>query len=85
MIGSILTILLITKRYQRFEGQLFLFYIVLYSIGRSVIEIFRGDAKRGFIIDGYVSHSQFISLILISVIGLVYWYLYKKGMLKKIK
>ncbi|MGB0525892.1 MAG: prolipoprotein diacylglyceryl transferase, partial [Flammeovirgaceae bacterium] len=81
LIGSILITLLLVKKHQKFDGQLFLFYIVLYSIGRSIIEIFRGDMKRGFVIEGYVTHSQFISIILIIGISLIYWYLYKKDKL----
>ena len=83
LIGSILTILLVIKKRQKFDGQLFFFYIMLYAFGRSIIEIFRGDAKRGFIIDGYVSHSQFISLILVLVVGFFYWRLYKQSKLGK--
>ncbi len=68
---SILTVLLMFKRHQRFQGQLFLIYIGLYAIGRGVIEIFRGDEIRGYIIDNYLTHSQFISLVLV---GIVIWY-----------
>lgn len=61
----ILVILLMFKRHKRFEGQLFLIYIVLYAVGRGIVEIFRGDVARGFIIDDLLSHSQFISLLII--------------------
>lgn len=76
-IGSTLVILWMFKRYKRFEGRLFLVYIVLYAIGRSVIEIFRGDIRRGFIIDGVLSHSQFISLLIIAGAVGIYFYLRK--------
>lgn len=72
MIGSILIILLLVKSRQSFYGQLFLLYLILYAIGRSVIEIFRGDISRGFIIDGWLSHSQFISLIVITISAYFY-------------
>lgn len=62
-----LVLLLIKKKYQTFYGQLFLLYLILYAIGRSVLEIFRGDVARGFIIEGYVSHSQGIALVVILV------------------
>lgn len=68
---SILVILLMFKRHQRFQGQLFLIYISLYAIGRGIIEIFRGDEARGYLIEDYLTHSQFISLFLI---GIVIWY-----------
>lgn len=67
LIFSLLIILLMFKRHKRFEGQLFFIYIILYAAGRSLIEIVRGDEERGYIIDGIISHSQFISLIVISV------------------
>jgi phosphatidylglycerol:prolipoprotein diacylglycerol transferase len=67
-----LLLLLIKSKFQKFYGQLFLLYLILYAIGRSVLEIFRGDVARGFIIDGYLSHSQFIALLVIIVTGFVY-------------
>lgn len=66
-------LLVIKSRFQKFYGQLFLLYLILYAIGRSVLEIFRGDVARGFIIDGYLSHSQFIALIIIGVTGYFYF------------
>lgn len=74
----ILTVLLMFKRHKRFEGQLFFIYIMLYAIGRGVIEIFRGDISRGYIIEDVLSHSQFVSLILLAVVGLVYAHFSKK-------
>jgi phosphatidylglycerol:prolipoprotein diacylglycerol transferase len=67
-----ISLLIIKSRYQKFYGQLFLLYLILYAIGRSVLEIFRGDVARGFIIDGYLSHSQFIALLVVIVTGFVY-------------
>jgi phosphatidylglycerol:prolipoprotein diacylglycerol transferase len=63
---AIMAVLLMLKRHKRFEGQLFLIYVILYSIGRSIVEIFRGDIRRGFIIEDVLSHSQFIALLLIA-------------------
>ena len=38
-------------------------FLILYSVGRSIIEIWRGDDDaRGMVIDGWVSTSQFISI-----------------------
>lgn len=79
MILLILLILLVIKKYRKFEGQLFLSYLILYALGRSVIEVFRGDLSRGFVIDGYLSNSQFISLIIILVTLFFYIKLAKKG------
>ncbi|MEM6829323.1 MAG: prolipoprotein diacylglyceryl transferase [Bacteroidota bacterium] len=72
MIYGILMILLMFKRHKRFEGQLFFMYIILYAIGRAVIEIYRGDEERGYVIDNVLSHSQFISVIVIAIVAWVY-------------
>ncbi|CAD5289236.1 Phosphatidylglycerol--prolipoprotein diacylglyceryl transferase (fragment) [Imperialibacter sp. 89] len=66
------------KRHKRFEGQLFFLYIMMYAVGRSVTEIFRGDIRRGFIIENVLSHSQLISLVLISLVGIFYYRFSKK-------
>ncbi len=71
-IFSVLIALLILKNRKQFEGQLFLTYLILYAIGRGVIELFRGDIERGFIIQNYLSNSQFISLLIIA--GATYFY-----------
>lgn len=60
------------KKRKRFDGQVFLVYLVLYSIARSIIEIYRGDEERGYIIEDWLSHSQLISLLLIAVVAVVY-------------
>jgi phosphatidylglycerol:prolipoprotein diacylglycerol transferase len=54
-------ILITLRRHQSFKGQLFLVYILNYSIIRSVVEIFRGDEVRGFLFPGF-SYSQAISV-----------------------
>lgn len=66
------TLLIIKSRFQKFYGQLFLLYLMLYAVGRSVLEIFRGDVARGFIVNGYLSHSQFIALVVVAVAVVVY-------------
>jgi|GEM_PF-184775 len=68
----ILIALLFIDRYKKFDGQVFLTYLISYAIVRSVIELFRGDLKRGFVIDGVLSYSQFISLILAVVASYIY-------------
>lgn len=54
-------VLITLRRYQSFKGQLFLVYILNYSIIRSVVELFRGDEVRGFLFPGF-SYSQAISV-----------------------
>lgn len=82
LIGSIFIVLWMFKRHKRFEGQLFFIYIMLYAAGRAIIEIFRGDLRRGFIIDDWLSHSQFISIVLIAVAGWIYFRLSKRQAVK---
>lgn len=79
LIGSILLLLLWLQKRQKFDGQLFLIYTILYAMGRSIIEIFRGDYQRGFIIEGYVSHSQLISLLMVVGVLIFYRYMWKKA------
>jgi phosphatidylglycerol:prolipoprotein diacylglycerol transferase len=46
------------------NGTIFFRYIFLYSFFRFFTEFLRGDASRGFLFDGFISHAQFISIIL---------------------
>ncbi len=62
-----------------FNGQVFLSYIMLYAIGRSIIEVFRGDLARGFIIEDTISHSQFIAFLMLLIAGFFYIHLRKKS------
>jgi phosphatidylglycerol:prolipoprotein diacylglycerol transferase len=50
-------------KHKKFDGQVGLTYFMLYPIIRSIIEIYRGDSIRGFVIDGILSTSQFISIL----------------------
>ena len=65
-------ILIILRRYKSFNGQLFMTYILLYSVLRFIVEFYRGDAGRGFITSS-LSLSQGISILmfLISLAGLI--------------
>lgn len=50
-------------RRKRFDGQVILAYTVWYATARFMLEFFRGDADRGFVV-GWLSTSQFIAAIL---------------------
>jgi phosphatidylglycerol:prolipoprotein diacylglycerol transferase len=52
------------SRRKRFDGEVILAYTWLYAMARLVLEFFRGDADRGFVVGGWLSTSQFIALIL---------------------
>lgn len=56
-------VLLAVFRRRRFDGQVALIYFMAYPVVRSIIEIYRGDTIRGFVIDGIISTSQFISIL----------------------
>lgn len=71
--------LLILKRRKTFDGQVFFVYLIAYAVGRSIIELFRGDIERGFVIRNIVSNSQFISLLIISVTFFFYIKLKRKA------
>lgn len=60
----LITVLLLQRRKQ-FEGQLFLVYLMMYGVGRSIVEMFRGDEARGYVIEGVLTHSQFIAVLII--------------------
>lgn len=65
-------ILLLLKKHKSFNGQLFMTYLLLYSILRFTVEFFRGDVERGFIL-GNLSIAQGISVVmfLISIAGMI--------------
>lgn len=63
-------ILLAIQRRKRFNGMVFLSYIMLYSVFRSIIEFFRGDFRGNFFFD-FLSLSQGIGF-LVSSIALIF-------------
>ena len=71
-IFTVMVLLLLLRRRKKFYGQLFLLYLLLYAVGRFVLEYYRGDVGRGFVIRDYISHSQFIAIIIILVTLFVY-------------
>jgi phosphatidylglycerol:prolipoprotein diacylglycerol transferase len=64
--------LLYLRRRRSFYGQLFLSYLMLYAGGRFFLEYLRGDVERGFVIKNYLSHSQFISLLIAGAVFIIY-------------
>ena len=48
---------------QTFDGEVFWTYLLLYAVTRGILEIWRGDLVRGFVIPGVLSTSQFIGLL----------------------
>lgn len=62
-LGVLLMVLLYLHKRRVFDGQVFLTYFMAYPVIRSIVEIYRGDIIRGFVIDGILSTSQFISIL----------------------
>lgn len=81
----VLILLLYIRDKRVFYGQLFLIYLLLYGIGRFVLEYFRGDRERGFIVEDYISHSQFIALLIIGIAASLYVVWNKKNRVLSLK
>jgi phosphatidylglycerol:prolipoprotein diacylglycerol transferase len=64
-INAFLIFLALQWAYRRksFDGEVFWLYVLLYAITRSILEIWRGDAVRGFLIPGVLSTSQFLGIL----------------------
>lgn len=75
-VGNLLlfAFLLIYTNRERFAGEVVSFYMVLYAIGRFVVECFRAD-PRGNV--GALSTSQFISIFMFAG-GIALWIILKK-------
>ena len=63
--------LLWVHKHKSFDGQVGLTYFMAYPVIRSLVEIYRGDLIRGFVIDGILSTSQFISIFAFLMAGAV--------------
>jgi phosphatidylglycerol---prolipoprotein diacylglyceryl transferase len=65
-------------QHRKFDGQVLMTYFMTYPIIRSIIEIYRGDSIRGFIIGDWLSTSQFISILIFIAASVITWYRLKK-------
>ena len=75
---AIFFILVRMARSKRFDGQITLAYVFLYAVVRFVIEFYRGDAVRGTVF-GWLSTSQFIAMLMVVAVALVFPYLAKRN------
>jgi phosphatidylglycerol:prolipoprotein diacylglycerol transferase len=71
--------LMVIGKTKRFAGQVGLTYFMIYPIIRSIIEIFRGDTIRGFLIEDMLSTSQFISILVFLAASIVLSYRLKNS------
>ena len=84
-IGLVMLYLFYLRDRKKFNGQLFLTYLFLYGIGRFGLEYLRGDLARGFIIENILSHSQFIALLILGVVAVVYMRWSKQNLIPQIE
>ncbi|MBN2361201.1 MAG: prolipoprotein diacylglyceryl transferase, partial [Deltaproteobacteria bacterium] len=70
----IFLLLIVIRSRKWFHGQVTLSYFILYPILRSVLELFRGDPERGYLIPGLLSWGQVTSILVALVaIGIIVW------------
>jgi phosphatidylglycerol---prolipoprotein diacylglyceryl transferase len=77
----VMAFLLVLRDRRKFKGQLFLLYLMLYAIGRFGIEYFRGDLERGFVVEGAISHSQMIAIVIFLAVLVLYIRRYRQALL----
>ncbi len=68
----VMFVLILLRDVKKFYGQLFLTYLMLYAMGRFVLEYIRGDKGRGFIVENYFSNSQLIALLIFVAVLIIY-------------
>jgi phosphatidylglycerol:prolipoprotein diacylglycerol transferase len=73
----IFAVLIVLRRYVKFEGQLFWLYLLFYSMLRFVIEFFRGDNIRGVYFGNIASTSQILAVFLFGFTLVMLWKLGK--------
>lgn len=84
-IFAVMLFLFFLRERRVFYGQLFLVYLIAYATGRIVLEFFRGDEIRGFVIEGVISHSQLIAFVIILISVFFYWRWWKQNPVMQIK
>ena len=60
---TIFLVLITLRKRKSFNGQLFVTYVILYSVLRFIVEFFRGDVARGFFTP-QISFSQGVSVLM---------------------
>ncbi|MEP6993024.1 MAG: prolipoprotein diacylglyceryl transferase [Acidobacteriota bacterium] len=80
-INAFLIFLILQWAYRRksYDGEVFWLYVLLYAITRGILEIWRGDLVRGFVIPGVLSTSQFIGLLAACLAGGMLFFLSRRS------
>ena len=68
-LGALFIFFYLTWRFRnrQYPGQIFFHGLLIYAVMRFLVEIFRGDDYRGYLFNGLLSYSQFISLAIFAV------------------
>jgi phosphatidylglycerol:prolipoprotein diacylglycerol transferase len=77
-------VLIAMRKKKSFEGQLFWFYILFYSITRFLLEYLRDD-PRGFVFGGALSTSQFIGILATALALFMLLYLKRRASMVQLK
>jgi phosphatidylglycerol---prolipoprotein diacylglyceryl transferase len=79
-LNAFLIFLILQWAYRRktYDGEVFWLYVLLYAITRGILEIWRGDLVRGFVIPGVLSTSQFIGLLAAGLAAGMLFYLSRR-------
>ena len=72
----IMVFILRLSRCEKLKGRLFYIYLFTYAIGRFILEFFRGDSYRGFLLG--LSTSQIISVVIIISVT-IYFFVARKS------
>ena len=80
-LNAFLMFLILQWAYRRktFDGEVFWLYVLLYAITRGILETWRGDLVRGFVIPGILSTSQAIGLVTAAIAGGMLLYLSRRS------
>lgn len=62
---AIFAVLWFRRRSQRYQGEAVVWFVGLYAIIRYILEFWRGDLIRGYVIDEWLTTSQFLSIPLL--------------------
>jgi len=79
-LNSLIIFAILQWAYRRktYDGEVFWLYVLLYAITRGILETWRGDLVRGFVIPGVLSTSQAIGLVTAAIAGGMLFYLSRR-------
>ncbi|MDI1451370.1 prolipoprotein diacylglyceryl transferase family protein [Polyangium sp. 6x1] len=68
---TLLVLLLVSRRYQKFRGQIFLIFTFAYGVGRFLLEMLRADDERGWIPPSLPEHILLPLALVLFAVGYV--------------